>query len=126
MKINRIDHVVITVKNIDAAVAFYTNALGMSKEMFDGDRVALSFGGQKINLHEHNNEYKPKADHVQPGSADICFIAETPLDKVIDHLKRDKITILEGPVLRTGAAGKIISIYIRDPDGNLIEISNYS
>lgn len=126
MKINRIDHVVITVKNIDAAVVFYTNALGMTKEIFDGDRVALSFGDQKINLHEHNNEYEPKADHVQPGSADICFIAETPLDKVIEHLKREKITILEGPVLRTGAAGKIMSIYIRDPDGNLIEISNYS
>ena len=99
--------------------------LGLQEVTFKGDRKALTFGNQKINLHEWGNEFEPKAKQPTPGSADLCFIVNEPLDKVINHLKRNQVEIMEGPVERTGAVGKIMSVYIQDPDGNLIELSTY-
>ena len=137
MQINRLDHLVLTVKDINKTVDFYVNALGMEKEIFKGSRVALKFGnhakadatksqyGQKINLHELGNEFEPKASNVKEGSADLCFISDTSLEEVISHLQTLKIEIEEGPIKRTGAMGMINSIYVRDPDLNLIEIANY-
>lgn len=125
MKINRLDHLVLTVKDIERTCSFYSTVLGMEVVTFGGGRKALQFGMQKINLHEMGKEFEPKADSPVPGSADLCFIADDPLHSVIDHLNRMGIEIVEGPVERTGALGKILSVYIRDPDLNLIEISNY-
>ncbi|WP_415891371.1 VOC family protein [Neptuniibacter sp. SY11_33] len=125
MKIERLDHLVLTVKDINRTIEFYTAVLGMEKVAFKGDRIALAFGSQKINLHELGNEFEPKADQVQSGSADLCFIVEQPIEEVIQHLLDHNVTLLEGPVNRTGAVGNIISVYVRDPDGNLIELSNY-
>src|SRR6202522_3134918 len=122
--IDHLDHLVLTVANIDATVAFYTSALGMELVTFDG-RKALRFGEQKINLHQAGKEFEPKAAHPTPGSADLCFITKTPLEDVISHLKATNCAIELGPVERTGAVGKMRSIYIRDPDFNLIEISKY-
>ncbi len=125
MKINRLDHLVLTVKDINKTVDFYVNVLGMEKEIFKETRIALKFGEQKINLHELGNEFEPKAANVKEGSADLCFISDTSLEEVISRLKSLNIKIEEGPIKRTGALGSINSIYIRDPDFNLIEISNY-
>ncbi|WP_415894388.1 VOC family protein [Neptuniibacter sp. PT8_73] len=125
MKIERLDHLVLTVKDIDVTVEFYATVLGMEKVVFKGDRIALAFGNQKINLHELGNEFEPKADQVQSGSADLCFIVEQPIEEVIQHLLDHNVRMIEGPVRRTGAVGNIISVYLRDPDGNLIELSNY-
>ncbi|PQJ89151.1 VOC family protein [Aliivibrio sifiae] len=125
MEISHLDHLVLTVKSIDDTIAFYTRALGMTKVTFGEGRVALLFGDQKINLHEQGNEFEPKALNVKNGSADLCFIMKTDISEVIKHLEEQGITIIDGPVLRTGALGHIISIYLRDPDGNLIELSNY-
>lgn len=125
MKINRLDHLVLTVKDIERTCSFYSTVLGMEVVTFGGGRKALQFGMQKINLHEMGKEFEPKADSPVPGSADLCFIADDPLHSVIDHLNRMGLEIVEGPVERTGALGKILSVYIRDPDLNLIEISNY-
>ncbi|WP_415884807.1 VOC family protein [Neptuniibacter sp. QD37_6] len=125
MNIERLDHLVLTVKDINITVEFYTAVLGMEKVVFKGGRIALVFGQQKINLHQLGNEFEPKADQVQPGSADLCFIVEQPIEEVIQHLLDHNVTLLEGPVNRTGALGKIVSVYLRDPDGNLIELSNY-
>lgn len=125
MQIDSIDHLVLTVKDISTTVDFYTNAMGMQKVVFGGGRVALSFGNQKINLHQLGNEFEPKAENIKAGSADLCFIAKEPIDQVIDHLTKQNITLLDGPVNRTGATGNIVSVYFRDPDGNLIEVSNY-
>lgn len=126
--IDSLDHLVLTVRDIDATVDFYARVLGMQPVRFtakDGsERVALGFGRQKINLHCHGREFEPKADQPMPGSADLCFLTTRPLDEVIVHLTALDIAILEGPVPRTGAAGPILSVYIRDPDGNLIEVSN--
>ncbi|KAK3089157.1 hypothetical protein FSP39_001335 [Pinctada imbricata] len=99
--------------------------MGMEVSTFKGGRKALNFGSQKINLHQHGNEFLPKANLPTPGSADVCFITETPINSVIEHLKKCMVDIEEGPVDRTGATGPIKSVYIRDPDNNLIEISNY-
>ncbi|HPX61651.1 MAG TPA: VOC family protein [Deltaproteobacteria bacterium] len=127
MIISSLDHLVLTVKDIDAtSIAFYTKVMGMTVETFAAGRKALIFGQQKINLHEANNPLKPHAKHPSPGSADLCFITETPLDEVINHLNNLNIHIEEGPVPRTGALGPITSAYVRDPDANLIEISNYN
>lgn len=123
--VDRIDHVVLTVASIERTVAFYRDALGMAVEIFGAGRTALRFGSQKINLHEAGREFEPKAARPTPGSADLCFVAATPLDDAIAHLGDLGIRIEEGPVDRTGATGPIRSIYIRDPDGNLIEIANY-
>ena len=126
MKIDRIDHIVLTVRDIEATSAFYNKALGMEAVIFGDNRRALVFGQQKINLHEAGKEFEPKADIPVPGSADICFITHTSLPEVIERLRSLNIEIIEGPVKRTGAIGPIDSVYIRDPDLNLIEISVYT
>jgi catechol 2,3-dioxygenase-like lactoylglutathione lyase family enzyme len=124
MEIKRIDHLVLTVRDIPATCDFYSRVLGMQVVTF-GDRKALQFGRQKINLHERGKEFEPKALQPTPGSGDLCFITEGPLPQVVDHIRSCGIQIIEGPVRRAGAVGPIESIYIRDPDGNLIEVSNY-
>lgn len=125
MNVKRLDHFVLTVKNLSAICSFYKNVLGMEEVIFDNGRRALQFGEQKINLHEHGSEFEPKAAMPTPGAADLCFITEEPLEAVLMHLKECNIRVIEGPVERTGSLGKILSVYIADPDGNLIEISNY-
>ncbi len=125
MKINRLDHLVLTVKNIETTCAFYSAAMGMEVVAFGAGRKALRFGSQKINLHELGKEFEPKAASPKPGSADLCFISDDPIHQIIEHLKQLQVEIVEGPVERTGAAGTILSVYVRDPDRNLIEISNY-
>ncbi len=125
MKVDHLDHLVLTVKSIPATCEFYARALGMEVVTFGGNRQALAFGAQKINLHEAGKEWEPKAQRPTPGSADLCFITLTPLAEVVEHLRRCGVEIVEGPVKRTGAAGPITSVYFRDPDLNLIEVSNY-
>jgi catechol 2,3-dioxygenase-like lactoylglutathione lyase family enzyme len=125
MKIARIDHIVLTVKDVAATCEFYSRVLGMEVVTFKGARKALTFGNQKINLHQAGQEFEPKAKHPTPGSADLCLISETPLNVMQAELSALGVTIIEGPVDRTGAIAPIRSIYIRDPDLNLIEISNY-
>jgi catechol 2,3-dioxygenase-like lactoylglutathione lyase family enzyme len=124
IRIGHLDHLVLTVASIEAACEFYSRVLGMSVETFDQGRKALKFGHQKINLHQAGHEFEPKAKQPVPGSADLCFIAETPLTEVIAHLNICAVTIEEGPLERIGATGPIRSVYFRDPDGNLIEVSN--
>ena len=123
--IDRLDHMVLTVADIDATCDFYDRVLGMEEVVFAGGRGALGFGKQKINLHPAGNEYDPRAKHPVPGSGDLCLITETPLDDVIAHLAAEGVEIIEGPVAKTGATGPITSVYFRDPDDNLIEVSNY-
>jgi len=125
IKISHLDHLVLTVKDIDKTVDFYTKVLGMEKEIFKGSRVALKFGNSKINLHKLGCEFEPKAFNVKEGSADLCFIIDTPLLDAKSYIESLNIIIEEGIVSRTGANGEIESIYLRDPDLNLIEISNY-
>ena len=125
MNIEAIDHIVLTVKNINATCVFYAKVLGMRIISFGGGRKALSFGTQKINLHQYGQEFEPKAKEPTPGSADLCFITAIPISDVIEHLGMNGVEILEGPIQRTGAAGTIKSVYFRDPDGNLVEVSNY-
>jgi catechol 2,3-dioxygenase-like lactoylglutathione lyase family enzyme len=125
MNIDRIDHVVMTVRNLDATCAFYSRVLAMEVVTFAGDRKALAFGRQKINLHQAGREFEPRANAAAPGTIDICLITTTPLAEVIEHLKACGVPIIEGPVLKTGATGPIRSVYFRDPDDNLIEVSNY-
>lgn len=119
-----LDHLVLTVKDIEKSIDFYTEILGMKKEIFKGTRVALKYGCQKINLNESGNEFEPKALHVTPGSADLCFLTDMPLEGLKRCIEAKGVTVLEGPVKRTGAQGEILSVYVRDPDGNLIEIAN--
>jgi catechol 2,3-dioxygenase-like lactoylglutathione lyase family enzyme len=125
MKIDRIDHIVLTVADVAASCDFYTRVLGMQVVTFGEGRKALAFGVQKINLHAHGKEFEPKALRPTPGSADLCFVAATPLADVAAHLRACGVDLLEGPVTRTGATGAIVSLYFRDPDGNLVEVSNY-
>ena len=125
MKISHLDHLVLTVADIATRCQFYQSALNFEVITFAENRKALLFGSQKINLHEAGKEFEPKALRPTVGSADLCFIAETPIDEVMAHLHVQNISIVEGPIQRTGATGKILSIYLRDPDQNLIEISNY-
>ena len=125
MQVDRIDHLVLTVRDIDASVSFYQSVMGMKKIVFGRGRVALSFGKQKINLHQLGSEFEPKASNVMSGSADLCFIISTSIDSAIEHLNNCGVTVIEGPVSRTGANGEIQSVYFRDLDGNLIEFSNY-
>lgn len=122
---NRIDHIVFTVSNIEKTCWFYQEVLGVDVRTFKGDRHALHFGNQKINLHQVGNEYTPKAKYPTAGAMDVCLIVDTPISDVMEDLRNKNIAIEEGPIERTGACGKIISIYIRDPDNNLIELSNY-
>ena len=125
MKIERLDHLVLTVRSIPESVAFYERVMGMQAVTFGAGRTALAFGRQKINLHEAGKEFEPKAGRPTPGSADLCFITETFLAEVLDHLAVCGVPVVEGPVARTGALGPITSVYFRDPDGNLIEVSAY-
>lgn len=124
MNILALDHLVLTVTDIDASCRFYADILGMEVITFGDNRKALRFGQQKINLHQLGHEFEPNAAHPTAGAADLCFLTETPLDDIILHLGDCGTMVLEGPVVRTGANGPIISIYIRDPDNNLIEIAN--
>ena len=124
MRVERLDHLVLTVADIDASCAFYQRVLGMQVVIFGQGRKALAFGQQKINLHRHSAEFEPKALRPTPGSADLCLIVSTPLMEVMAHLQRCDVAIEEGPVPRTGATGALMSVYIRDPDRNLIELAN--
>ena len=124
IRIDTIDHLVLTVKDISRTISFYRQVLGMLEISFDGSRKALQFGNHKINLHEHGEAIEPKAEHPTPGSADLCFITLTPIEKVEEHIRTCGIDLVEGPVRRSGARGAVLSIYLRDPDGNLIELSN--
>ena len=119
-----LDHLVLTVRDLDAAIDFYTGVLGMSEVTFGAGRKALTFGSQKINLHVAGAEFKPHARAPLPGSADLCFLTTVPLEAAMAHVRSCGIAIEEGPVLRTGATGPILSFYMRDPDGNPIEIAN--
>jgi catechol 2,3-dioxygenase-like lactoylglutathione lyase family enzyme len=123
--IDRIDHIVFTVKDVTVTCAFYERVLGMMVETFGEGRKALCFGAQKINLHQFGNEFEPKAKAPAPGCQDICLISSIPITEVEKHLSSCGVAVEEGPIKRTGATGPINSIYFRDPDGNLIEISNY-
>jgi len=123
--IDRIDHIVLTVFDIDRTIDFYSRVLGMEPVTFAGGRRGLSFGRQKLNLHQAGREYEPKALRPAPGAIDLCFIAATPLGQVIESLKAEKVAIIQGPVAKTGALGSMQSVYFRDPDGNLLEVSNY-
>jgi catechol 2,3-dioxygenase-like lactoylglutathione lyase family enzyme len=125
MRIDRIDHIVLTVHDLERTCDFYTRVLGMEVVKFGEGRTALAFGRQKLNLHQAGREFEPKALKPTPGSIDLCFITETPLAEVIEHVKACEVKIAEGPVPKTGATGPMSSIYVRDPDGNLVEISNY-
>ena len=126
---DRFDHIVLTVKDIGETVIFYQRALGLEREVFSGSdgqpRYALRFGNQKINLQDRATDTVNKAQSPTFGSADFCLIAALPLEKVLDHLRAENIAIVAGPVTRRGAAGTMQSVYFRDPDGNLVEVSQY-
>ena len=123
--IDHIDHVVLTTRDKEACIRFYTEILGMKLERFSGNRLAFRFGDQKINLHEWGKEFSPLAHVAAPGALDVCFIASVSLEKLIEKLNASNIQIIEGPVMKTGAKGPIRSVYVRDPDLNLVEISVY-
>jgi catechol 2,3-dioxygenase-like lactoylglutathione lyase family enzyme len=123
--IDRIDHVVLTVFDPERTLDFYSRVLGMQPVTFAGGRRGLAFGRQKLNLHQAGREYEPKALKPVPGSVDLCLISTTPLEEVMEALRGHGVVIIEGPVDKTGATGPIRSVYFRDPDGNLIEVSNY-
>ncbi|HVW57860.1 MAG TPA: VOC family protein [Rhizobiaceae bacterium] len=125
MQISGLDHLVLTVADIERTCEFYSRVLSMSVVVFGEGRKALAFGNQKINLHQAGREFEPMAARPTPGSADICLIADMPVAEIVELLNRERVHIEEGPVLRTGAKGQIQSVYIRDPDGNLVELSNY-
>jgi catechol 2,3-dioxygenase-like lactoylglutathione lyase family enzyme len=122
--LDQLDHLVLTVANINATVDFYTEVLGMDAVTADG-RKSLTFGVQTIKLHQRGHEFNPKAAHPTPGSADLCFITTTPLEEVIRYVTELRVHIEEGPVERSGTLGKIRSVYFRDPDRNLVEVANY-
>ncbi|WP_062366729.1 VOC family protein [Variovorax paradoxus] len=121
--IDHLDHLVLTTSDEGACTRFYVDVMGMALETFGANRKAFRFGNQKINLHVKGHEFEPKAQLPTPGSLDLCFIASVPLEEVIARLKDKGVPILEGPVMRTGATSRIRSVYVRDPDLNLIEIS---
>ncbi|NXD30659.1 GLOD5 protein, partial [Spelaeornis formosus] len=123
--IQRLDHLVLTVKSIEDTVAFYSKVLGMEVVTFKGNRKALRFGQQKFNLHEAGQELEPKARRAVPGSADLCLVTAVPLEQLLQHLEACGVPVEEGPVARTGAVGPITSIYFRDPDENLVEVCRY-
>jgi catechol 2,3-dioxygenase-like lactoylglutathione lyase family enzyme len=126
--LDHIDHIVLTTRDKDACIRFYSEVLGMKLEKFrtpTEERLALKFGQQKINLHEWGKEFEPRAHVAVPGSLDLCFISAVPLDEVVKKLKAKNIAIIEGPVAKTGAQGPMQSVYVRDPDLNLVEISVY-
>jgi catechol 2,3-dioxygenase-like lactoylglutathione lyase family enzyme len=123
--IDHLDHLVLTCVDVEATQRFYVDVLQMELETFGDGRMAFRFGNQKINLHVRGKEYEPKAHIPAPGALDLCFIAAVPLDRVIERLGQMNVPIIEGPVERTGATRKLRSVYMRDPDFNLIEISEY-
>ncbi len=123
--IDRVDHLVLTVADIEQTIDFYVRVLGMVPVTFGAGRRALLFGRNKLNLHQAGHEFDPKARRPTPGSTDVCLVTTTPLDRVVAHLRACGVPIEEGPVSRTGATGPITSVYFRDPDGNLIEVSTY-
>lgn len=125
MKVDRIDHFVLTVRDVEATCDFYSRVLGMEVEEFEGGRRALQFGRQKINLHQSGAEFEPKAGKPTPGSGDFCLVTDVPLERVVEHLASCGVELIEGPVERIGAMGSMESVYFRDPDGNLVEVSNY-
>jgi len=126
VRVVSLDHLVITVQDIPQAIKFYVEILGMTEVTFGDNRKALSYGQQKINLHKFGEEFEPKAAAPLPGSADLCFIIDGELEEFIEHLNDNNIEILQGPISRTGALGVLNSVYVRDPDQNLIELSSYS
>ncbi|MCK9859291.1 VOC family protein [Paenibacillus sp. ATY16] len=126
VKIEALDHLVLTVASIEKTAAFYEKVLNMEVIVFGDNRKALLFGRQKFNLHEAGKEFEPKARNPRPGSADFCLVTKTPMDEVIRHLAACEVQVEEGPVARTGAVGTIVSVYFRDPDFNLVEVSNYA
>jgi catechol 2,3-dioxygenase-like lactoylglutathione lyase family enzyme len=121
--IDHLDHLVLTAVDAEATVDFYTRVMGMQLETFGAGRMAFRYGNQKINLHLRGQEFEPKAHVPVPGALDLCFIASIPLEQVVVRLNEAQWPIIEGPILRTGATGPIRSVYVRDPDLNLIEIS---
>lgn len=125
ISIDRVDHLVLTVADVDRAADFYEQVLGMRPVTFPDNRRALSFGSQSIKLHPANDLVEPTPTHPVPGSANLCFVTGNPLSEVQEHLRASDVRIEEGPVSRTGAQGAITSLYLRDPDGNLIEIARY-
>jgi len=126
ISIDRIDHVVLTVFDVERTIDFYARVLGMEPVTFAGGRRGLAFGRQKFNLHQAGREFEPKALKPAPGALDFCLITETPLAEVMEALKQHGVAIIDGPVDKTGATGLIKSVYFRDPDGNLVEVSNYA
>ena len=127
--IDHVDHIVLTTRDLQGCIRFYCDALGMKLEKFrtpTEERIALKFGSQKINVHEWGREFTPRAHVAAPGTLDLCFIAAVPLSEVVARLKKNDIPLLEGPVQKTGAQGPITSVYVRDPDLNLVEISVYN
>lgn len=126
MRVMDLDHLVLTVGDMETTVRFYESVLGMEKTVFGEGRVALKMEGQKINLHEAGRELEPKAANPTPGSADLCFVTPLTIGEAMHHVTTRGVTIIEGPVDRTGARGPMQSFYFRDPDGNLIEICSYS
>ncbi len=124
INIERLDHLVLTVADIETSCTFYTTVLGMEQVTFGQGRSAVKFGAQKINFHERGKEIEPKAAHPTSGSADLCFITETPITVVVSWLARWGVVVEEGPVYRTGTQDNLLSVYFRDPDGNLLEVSN--
>jgi catechol 2,3-dioxygenase-like lactoylglutathione lyase family enzyme len=124
MEVTKIDHLVLTVRDIEETKSFYQRVLGMEAVVFGNGRVALKFGNQKLNLHELGNEFEPNAMHPVPGSADLCFITQVALSDVMSHVESCGVEIIQGPVSRTGACGTLSSFYFRDPSGNLIEVAN--
>ena len=125
MHVKQIDHLVLTVADIERSVEFYSSVMGMQRVEFGEGRIALAFGAQKINLHQRGREFSPRAGQVQTGSADLCFVIEEPVEQAFEELHNHGVDIVEGPVPRTGALGGIVSVYFRDPDDNLIEVCNY-
>jgi catechol 2,3-dioxygenase-like lactoylglutathione lyase family enzyme len=125
LRVTGLDHLVLTVRDLAATIDFYERTLGMRAFSFaGGSRWALAFGSEKLNLHELGNEYLPNARHAQPGSADLCLLTETPIDAVIAHLESLDVQIELGPTRADGATGELCSVYVRDPDGNLVEVAN--
>ena len=125
MRVSRLDHLVLTVSSLEATIDFYTGVLGMRVRAFAGGRLALRFGDQQINLHEAGHELEPRARTAAPGSADLCFVVDGPLEDWLDHVEQLRMPVVAGPVPRTGALGPMTSICLRDPDGNLVELASY-
>jgi catechol 2,3-dioxygenase-like lactoylglutathione lyase family enzyme len=125
MDLTGIDHFVLTVEDVEATCAFYADVLGAEVETFGGGRRAIRFGDQKVNLHPAGDEFEPKAARPTPGAGDFCLTTDAPIETVVEDLRETGVEILEGPVERTGAGGSMTSVYVRDPDDNLVEIATY-